>query len=80
MGTFITRIELHNANSEDYTNLHTAMKKKGYKQTITGNNGTVYVLPTAEYYLEGAHSRETVFNAARDAASTIGKKFLDNNF
>jgi hypothetical protein len=50
MQQFIIRIELHGAKGEDYSKLHSAMGHHGFLRTITGKDGVVYLLPTAEIY------------------------------
>ncbi|ADV98796.1 hypothetical protein CQP30_20260 [Yersinia pestis] len=48
MSDFTIRVELHNADSDDYEALHEKMNAKGYKKEIT-TDGKTYKLPTAEY-------------------------------
>ena len=38
MANFLTRIELHDADSDDYTTLHAAMEAKGFRRTIIGGD------------------------------------------
>ena len=68
MSSFTTRVELHSADWGDYTTLHTEMKRQGFRQTITSDNGKTYALPTAEYDLVGQISRQDVLNRAKAAA------------
>jgi len=75
MTSYTTRVELHDAESDDYTRLHAAMKKQGFTQTITSDKGTVYPLPTAEYNYIGDRTRSQVLEAAKQAASTVVKSF-----
>ncbi len=76
MARFITRVELHNAVwPDDYNKLHAAMQKENFTNTITGSNGTVYELPTAEYYKEGNYSLNDVLESAKKAANTVGKTY-----
>lgn len=51
MAKFTVRVELHDANSEDYDNLHKKMEAKGYSREIS-SNGKTYQLPSAEYICE----------------------------
>lgn len=46
---FMVRVELHDAHTQDYTNLHSEMAKRGFQQTIFGGN-VLYHLPLAEYF------------------------------
>lgn len=75
MATFITRIELHYAQSEDYDNLHKAMERAGFSRTIPASDGKRYHLPTAEYWTEGPLQLKTVFETAKAAAATVGRAF-----
>ncbi len=71
MSQFTVRIELHNANAEDYNKLHKAMEADGFSRTITANDGTVYHLPTAEYDFEHASMSS---GDVRDKAGAVAKK------
>jgi hypothetical protein len=75
MTSYTTRVELHDAVSGDYTKLHVEMKKQGFKQTITGSDGKVYNLPTAEYNYIGDKTLSQVKEAAKLAAGTVKKSF-----
>lgn len=75
MARFVTRIELYAASQSDYGVLHTAMAAEGFRQTITSGDGTVYQLPTAEYYFDGALARGAVLEAAQRAAARTRKTF-----
>lgn len=48
MAQFTVRVELHDADSEDYDNLHEKMGRNGYSKEIS-SNGKTYQLPNAEY-------------------------------
>lgn len=71
MAQFTTRVELHNADWNDYTQLHAQMKRQGFSQTITSDDGKVYELPPAEYDYSGSVTRSDVLNKAKAAASAI---------
>jgi hypothetical protein len=75
MARFMTRVELHGADYSDYENLHRAMEGEGFKRTITGGDGTVYRLPTAEYYWVTPMALKDVLAAAQRAAGQTGKTF-----
>lgn len=75
MGRFTTRVTLHNADSEDYENLHEAMENNGFSRTIIGNDGVEYQLPDAEYNKEGDYTIEQVRESAKNAAVTTGKRY-----
>ena len=75
MATFMTRIELHDAQYQDYVNLHTLMDREGFTNTITSGDGTTYKLPPAEYRLEGHIDRSQVLQKAKRAAERTGKSY-----
>lgn len=72
MTSFTTRVELHERQSEDkpdYELLHEKMEAKGFKRTITTDDGTVYHLPTAEYNYVGSIAINEVHDLAVKAVS-----------
>ena len=75
MARFITRVELHQADYDDYETLHSAMLAEGFEQTITSGGDVTYHLPTAEYYRETAVTRHEVLASARRAAAKTQRKF-----
>lgn len=75
MATFMTRVELHDANEEDYEKLHKAMEDQGFTRTITSGKGVVHHLPTAEYRREADLTREEILDSAKVAAATTGKDY-----
>jgi len=74
MTRFTTRVELHNADSDDYERLHDAMKAKGFSRLITDSEGKKYHLPTAEYNYDGNLELQAVLDRAKSAADTTGLK------
>ena len=75
MSQYITRVELHDADWSDYNNLHAAMKREGFSQTITAADGAVYELPPAEYNYIGQETRSQVHDKAQRAARTVKPSF-----
>jgi len=74
MPTFTTRVELHDADErEDYDRLHEEMEREGFTRTITASSGKEYQLPTAEYNLQAALTKEQVRDKAVKAARRTGK-------
>ncbi|WP_017346152.1 type V toxin-antitoxin system endoribonuclease antitoxin GhoS [Pantoea sp. A4] len=59
MATFTVRVELHNADYDDYELLHKKMNAKGYKRTVTASSGTEHHLPDAEYTFESSSKDES---------------------
>jgi hypothetical protein len=73
MANFTTRVELHQANSQDYDMLHAAMQREGFSRNISSTDGRWYQLPTAEYDCGGTFTIEHVQNCALAAAKSTGK-------
>lgn len=71
----MTRIELHDADYDDYETLHAAMEKEGFDRTITSDDNVTYHLPTAEYYRSAQLTRAQVLESAKRAAGTTRKSF-----
>ncbi|AOM40407.1 type V toxin-antitoxin system endoribonuclease antitoxin GhoS [Xenorhabdus hominickii] len=74
MTKFTVRVELHNAISKDYENLHEKMERAGFKRTITTKSGKVYRLPDAEYSI----SKDKTTDEIRDLAHDTAKKVKSN--
>lgn len=74
MATFTVRVELHDADDDDYDVLHNEMSVRGFSRVIVGDKGVAYHLPTAEYDYEGDIATHTVRAKARAAADETGKK------
>jgi hypothetical protein len=72
---FMTRVELHDADYQDYTALHAYMAAEGYTTTIRGSGGKAYQLPPAEYHLDGAYTRAQALEKAKRAAQRTRKAF-----
>jgi hypothetical protein len=68
MAKFTTRVELHDADSDDYETLHSAMKSKGFTRYLTDSDGVKWTLPTAEYNYVGNATKSEVLEKAKAAA------------
>lgn len=68
-------LELHNGVYEDYQRLPSVMETEGFERTITGDNGTIYYLPTAEYYRVTNLPLNQVLESAKRAAGTTRKNY-----
>jgi hypothetical protein len=75
MPQYVTRVELHDVVWSDYTRLHEAMKREGFSQTITADDGAIYELPPAEYNYIGPENRMQVLEKAKRAARTVKPSF-----
>ncbi len=77
MARFLTRVELHKADNriviaEDYESLHTQMRARGFKTTITSREPKEYKLPTAEYNRETSTADlNAVLDDAKAAAAEV---------
>ncbi len=70
---YLVRIELHHAAYDDYQALYAEMDRGGFSRTVTGDDGTVYRLPTAEYYYYGgSRTCEQARDSAKAAADSTG--------
>jgi len=69
MPAFTTRVELHDADPDDYEALGREMEKEGFKQTITTDDDMTFRLPPAEFDLSGKYTRVQVLQKAKNAAS-----------
>lgn len=75
MASFTTRVELHNADWDDYETLHAQMESKGFSRQIQSDDDTSYHLPEAEYNYSGSESTGGVLSLAKAAASATGREF-----
>ena len=77
MAKFTTRVELYGSPTwDDYDNLHSAMRKEGFTQTISfQGETTVWHLPTAEYNRDTDLSTDAVRDSAKRAAATTWDNF-----
>jgi len=73
MSNYITRVELHGATYEDYEKLHAAMASAGFTRKVRADDGTIYQLPTAEYFVDSSLDVAAIRDAARAAANTTGR-------
>lgn len=76
MARFTTRVQLNGEPSwSDYDNLHAAMRRKNFTQTVTSNDGIEYHLPHAEYNRETNLAIGQVLDAAEEAATSVWDDF-----
>jgi hypothetical protein len=73
MAQFTVRVELHQAQWDDYEKLHSAMGRQGFSRLIRSDDGKTYQLPWAEYNGSGNLSSSQVRDIARAAADSTGK-------
>ncbi len=74
MANFTVRVELHQAEWDDYERLHAAMGQKGFSRQITSDDGRAYHMPWAEYNGSGNLTSAQVRDIARAAADSTGKQ------
>lgn len=75
MASFTVRIELTNADYDEYVLLHHEMEKTGFLRYIRSDSGDMYDLPDAEYNYEGAATADQILAMAKTAASKTGRIF-----
>ena len=75
MARYTVRVELHDADTEDYEKLYMKMESRGFMYIIVTKEGTGYFLPDAEYNYEGPETMEQVLAKAKRAASAVTKDF-----
>ena len=72
MTSYTIRVELHGADEEDYSNLHSAMEDEGFVRWIVGSDDAKSRLPTAEYNMADTDiDRSEVLRRARAAANSV---------
>lgn len=74
MNRFTVRVELYEADSNDYDVLHKEMLKRKFYRTIV-LNGIEYKLPDAEYNKVGNFNSKEILALTISAAEIVGKKF-----
>lgn len=75
MTDYTVRIELHDADEDDYDRLHKLMEKKGFVRWVESRSGARKKLPTAEYNLPGTTlKRSEVLDRAKEAAANVKPK------
>ncbi len=75
MTRFTTRVELHDADSDDYETLHNEMALAGFTRTIISDSGIEYHLPPGEYNLLSNDTGDHVRLLATNAAIATSKKY-----
>src|SRR5579872_1592257 len=69
MTNYTVRVELHNADEDDYATLHAEMEDRGFVRWSAGKDGSKDRLPTAEYNLAGTNiQRDEALKRAKAAA------------
>lgn len=75
MTTFNTRVELHDANWQDYVNLAQNLAAIGVYDVITGDNGTSYKMSPAEYTCDSNLTIDAVLNGISGQAAKTGRRY-----
>ncbi|MDA5602994.1 hypothetical protein LRM19_01225 [Enterobacter sp. PI-10] len=73
MTNFTVRVELHDADSDDYEKLHDEMKAEGFSKRIRTDDGT-WELPTAEYSMVSELKPSQILSKAEAAANRVQPK------
>jgi hypothetical protein len=75
MTNFTVRVELHDAEDEDYETLHEKMAEKGFVRWVKDGEGNKSKLPTAEYNMQDSNlKRSDILNRAKAAADAAKPK------
>lgn len=75
MTSHTVRVELHDADDDDYEDLHAAMAERGFVRWIKDKDGNKYQLPTAEYNLPSSSlNRSQVRDRAEEGAKSVKPK------
>lgn len=69
MADFTVRIELRNADGNDYENLHEKMEAHGYSRDIESNTGEMFKLIDAEYVTQ----KNLTVSEVRDEAKILAE-------
>ena len=76
MASFTVRVELRDANWEQYKKLYERMAAEGFTDVIRDTNtGKAYKMPPGEYNYIGSLTRATVLEKAERAASGVVKDY-----
>jgi hypothetical protein len=76
MASFTTRVELHDAQDNDYTDLHKYMREEGFSRIIeSSDGGQRYHLPPGEYNRIDDVTRAAVLEDAKRAAKRTGRDY-----
>jgi hypothetical protein len=73
MASFITRVELHDEQDEDYPKLHEAMEALKFQRTVKLGD-QVQHLPDATYFSTSEGTAQAVYDLALAAVKSIGRK------
>ncbi|EKN4139364.1 endoribonuclease GhoS [Yersinia enterocolitica] len=74
MADYLVRVELFDANSEDYESLYDAMATLGFSKTIQSPGGVVRKLPTGTYVGVKATSVADVRDSVCKIANPLSSK------
>lgn len=75
MAKFTIRIELHDAVSADYSELHDGMTKQGFSNIVVFNSGVRKRMPPAEYNFSGEKDRDEILQKVHVAAEPTGCEY-----
>jgi len=70
MTSYTVRVELHEADEDDYASLHATMEDEGFVRYISSTDGSKNRLPTAEYNFPNTDlTRADILKRAKEAAN-----------
>jgi len=74
MSSFTIRVELHDANWQQYVDMAKDLETKGITDVVTADDGTSYKMCPAEYNYVGTGTINDVLNAVSASAAKTGKR------
>lgn len=75
MAYHVIRVELHDANWQQYVDLHKKLQVHNITDIIVAGDGTRYKLPPAEYNYNGSLTRDQVYGLVTTAAAQVVKSY-----
>ena len=75
MAHFTIRVELHSGTKQDYLILHRSLIELKFVGYIVGEDGTKWLLPSAEYNLIGDYTKQEVLQLVTIAAKKTAKNY-----
>lgn len=71
MAKYLARVEISDADSEQYDELHDCMENYGFSRVIVGDDGIEYALPTGLYVAEKTADISDVLVKIRSIADPL---------
>ncbi|KUJ05468.1 hypothetical protein ACSMEB_20405 [Stenotrophomonas maltophilia] len=75
MASYTIRIELHEADWDDYVEMYQHLAAQGITDIISSDNGVSYKMPPAEYNYVGSATRAQVLEMAKASAGKVVRSY-----